>query len=593
MLKNHTLLRDLIKNNQDEELSERYIETPQYVFEKPRPVFEDLKEKDIYHQHIPKQKDLEKMLQTLSKRIITDSYLPATKARIAKEQAADSFLGPIYRFIKHNLLPERKKAQSKLKLISEDYIMADDILFKINFNTKNSDLEKYHTRICIPETMESEVFYSEHDGLLANHPGQTKSYETMRRRYFIRGLYEKILSYVRGCHICQSRDSPKTIEKPYELRIPVNYTPFGKLYADFKELPKSASGNGFLLVVVCEITRYVECIPLRQCDAVTVAEALLRKVVFRYGPPETMIFDADKAFHNQISDYMWNALNTNTKTISPWNHQSNITERHIQSISRMLNANMRDCGKNWDLYAECCAYAHNSHIIPRLGYSPFYLVFLRNPPVMTHLNFTPITDIKSTHRAYVEFLKNRLEFVGKCILDKQEKIQHQQAATHLEKVKKPLRIKEGNLVYLISPTVSNLQTGMRKFKADWIGPLVVSEVIGHDLATLSDLEGRPLHGVFHFNRLKQGYIRLEKGVASTLNELRKEYNKQEMRLLPRATEDEIKAAQSGSTEYQFIYAMHDFTDNNRNMPGGAVILVEKPIKPSDVTEQITFYDNAP
>ena len=290
-------------------VAETHTNPEEWLFKKPEPIFNDTKDLNIFHRNMPKQDDLEKMLSLLKKKIITNAHLPVSRARLAQEQSTDPYFKPIYNWLKHGHLPERVKAQRKLMTIAEEFVMAEDVLFKIQF-IKETGKDPVIATVCVPMSMEHIVLHAEHEGLMSNHMGVMKTYMTMKDRYYIRGLYNKLEKYIRSCYGCQIRKPPSDIDRPFEMRIPSNYTAMRNISCDIKHMFTSASGNNFILIVVCEITRFTEAIPLKRADAVTISEALLRRIILRYGQPECIYVDADKAFNNTITEFLWNALNT-------------------------------------------------------------------------------------------------------------------------------------------------------------------------------------------------------------------------------------------------------------------------------------------
>ena len=90
-------------------------------------------------------------------------------------------------------------------------------------------------------------------------------------------------------------------------------------------------------------------------------EALLRKIVLRYGSPSLILLDQSGCFLSQIAQSLWSVTNTKVKVISPYNHGSNVVKRSIGSISNLLASNLKDKAKNWDSYCESACYAHNTH----------------------------------------------------------------------------------------------------------------------------------------------------------------------------------------------------------------------------------------
>ena len=51
-------------------------------------------------------------------------------------------------------------------------------------------------------------------------------------------------------------------------------------------MPKGIYNYEFLLVIVCEVTGFVIAIPMIKHNAVTIAHALLEKLIFIFGPTQ-------------------------------------------------------------------------------------------------------------------------------------------------------------------------------------------------------------------------------------------------------------------------------------------------------------------
>ena len=586
-------------NVQPQQTGETHTRPEEFMYKEPTKIFSDSDEIDIFHRNIPKQNDIKRMLKTLSKKLITDAELPVTRAMLAKEQAADPYLKPIYNWLKYSHLPERARAQRKLKVLAEDFALIGDILFKMNINEKD-ETHPLQFPLAIPESYEKMIFFMAHESLYSNHMGVTKTYLTLRKKFFIKNLYAKLTHYIRSCHQCQCQKTATDVESPYEMRLPKFYIPFARLSADVKHMPLSSSGNKFLLVVVCEITRYCYAFPIKKADAQTIAEVLLRKIVLTHGEPDVIITDEGKEFNNQVTDFLWKTVRTKAKTCSPYNHGSLQVERHIQSISNLIMSNLKDTGANWDTFCESATFAINTHVIPRIKYSPYYLVFLRNPPTLTELRFSPLEEVKSTYREYVQFLQQRLEHVGKSVLNTQAKLQSEQAAKHMEKVRQPNKYREGALVYLNAPSASSLKTNTLKFKSDYCGPLYIKNMLGTDKTILSSLDGRVLHGVYHINRLKPGFIRLENGSASHIDEVRNAYTTKQIQEIKKSTPNDVRSAEHqgvtppvghtpAAATIQSLYSMQRDMDYSK-LPTNAFITDTEVTDPADTSLYMAHSD---
>ena len=284
-------------------------------------------------------------------------------------------------------------------------------------------------------------------------------------------------------------------------------------------MPKGIYNYEFLLVIVCEVTGFVIAIPMIKHDAVTIAHALLEKLIFIFGPPKTLIVDEDRALSAKVMHYILDALKVNIKLVSPSNHGSLKTERYIQTINNLITRQLTGKGREWPLYVMSTCYAMNTFVSPSTGFSPYELVFLRKPPDILNLYFEPLQTIAKGYEDYCLKMKHRLEHVGNVILELKTFQQERQAQLAHNLPTPPETFPEGQLVYLLAPSAATLRTKTMKCRADFVGPLVVNKALDPTHYILNDLQGRILIGVFHINRLKKVTVRTPSGAVSTYQQL--------------------------------------------------------------------------
>ena len=65
---------------------------------------------------------------------------------------------------------------------------------------------------------------------------------------------------------------------------------------------------------------------------------------------------------------------------------------------------------------------------------------------------------------------------------------------------------DDQMIYLLAPHSSALQTDTTKFKQDFIGPLFIDTVIDETHYKLRDATGILLDGTYHVNRIKKGSV---------------------------------------------------------------------------------------
>ena len=105
--------------------------------------------------------------------------------------------------------------------------------------------------------------------------------------------------------------------------------------------------------------------------------------------------------------------NCRLKVISPYNHGSRKCKRQIKTIGEIIVKHLWDKGEVWPLFATTAAYAMNTLASEALsGFSPFQLVFLRDPPDVTSLSFPKIDTIPVNYHEYYNLLFARAQMIG-------------------------------------------------------------------------------------------------------------------------------------------------------------------------------------
>ena len=76
---------------------------------------------------------------------------------------------------------------------------------------------------------------------------------------------------------------------------------------------------------------------------------------------------------------------------------------------------------------------------------------------------------------------------------------------------------DDQMIYLLAPHSSVLQTDTTKFKQDFIGPLFVDTAIDKTHYRLKDATGLLLDGTYHVNRIKKGPVCTLQGIVDTFD----------------------------------------------------------------------------
>ena len=78
-------------------------------------------------------------------------------------------------------------------------------------------------------------------------------------------------------------------------------------------------------------------------------------------------------------------------------------------------------------------------------------------------------------------------------------------------------LQDDQMIYLLAPHSSALQTDTTKFKQDFIGPLFIDTAIDKTHYRLKDATGLLLDGTYHVNRIKKDSACTPQGIVDTFD----------------------------------------------------------------------------
>ena len=164
-----------------------------------------------------------------------------------------------------------------------------------------------------------------------------------------------------------------------------------------------------------------------------------------------------------------------------------------------------------------CMLCYNGYSSPNLnGYSPNELVFGHNMTLSHELEIKVDTVVSGTFKDYYEKLKKNLQYMG----DRLQKFRSQRLDL-LNKDREYQAFEVGQIVYMFQARGSIVETGSRKIRCNYIGPLVIFKAVGPNQFLLMSLDGLVYPHLIEQSRLKAGTIWTTKGNVNNLAGLRK------------------------------------------------------------------------
>ena len=355
---------------------------------------------------LPKQTDIEKILDIIKRKVLKGMHLPLTIKEIQAGYFSSPCFKDLYLFLLQNKLPSKGSAK-KVETLAESFVPLNSLIFKLVTMP-----HKEAAVLAIPEVCVDKIIALCHISLFAGHQGVVKTFLTMKDKFFIPNLMHYLRSYIKGCHICQLSQSDKLPTRQLQPQIYLNYRPLSKLSMDLKVMPKSQKGHKFILCIIDKMTNYLITVPIYHSRSEEVGEALIEHVILKFCAPDCIIIDQDSAFMSTLMNYLFRKLNIKIMTIALYNHQSLQAEHGIKSLSRILTKHLSGQGQMWHKYLPLATFAHNTFNYPNLAnYSPYELVFGRKPKLLLDLETDPDVKISGMHREYFLQLRERLEYL--------------------------------------------------------------------------------------------------------------------------------------------------------------------------------------
>ena len=251
----------------------------------------------MVHKYLPKQTDIDKILQIIQRKVLKGTYLPIKIKEIQAGYLCSPYFKDLYLYLSQNKLPSSKPAIRKIETLAEKYVMLDLLLFRISSDKDTAVL-------AVPETCTDRIITLYHKSLFAGHQGVIKTYLTISDKFFIPNLIHYLRSYIKGCHLCQLAHNEKPPPRQLQARINPNYVPMSRLSMDLKVMPRLHKGHKYILCIIDKVTNYLITVPIFLARSEEIGEALIENVITKYCIPEYRIMDQDSTFMSSLITYL-------------------------------------------------------------------------------------------------------------------------------------------------------------------------------------------------------------------------------------------------------------------------------------------------
>ena len=132
----------------------------------------------------------------------------------------------------------------------------------------------------LPQVLITKILRAAHDDLC--HNGSTRTYMLVHRLYYWKGLKANVNKLIKQCMMCQKRNIQVIKYAPLHCstpRLPMQFI----LMDLIGHFDPSINKHHYALTVICMLTGYEFCIPLKTKTATEVVQAYLDEVYTKVG----------------------------------------------------------------------------------------------------------------------------------------------------------------------------------------------------------------------------------------------------------------------------------------------------------------------
>lgn len=332
-------------------------------------------------------------------------YLPH---EIGEKQRADSVLREV---IFHLELGEKpsptvRKEIPTFPLFLKEWNrleLRDGILYR---RRQENNLLTY--QLVLPEELRPLVMSSLHDDM--GHLGIERTVDLIRSRFYWPKMAADVERKVKECSRCVLRKA-----QPQKAAPLVNFhatRPLQLVCMDFLSLEPDRSNTKDILVITDFFTKYAVAYPTPNQKAKTVAKCLWENFVTHYGFPERLHSDQGPDFESHVIRELCEVSGIKKSRTTPYHPQGNPVERFNRTLLGMLGTLEEKDKAHWKDFVKPLVHAYNCTKHEVTGFTPYELMFGRQPRLPVDLAFGLPHHGKSDvipHSEYVKQLKSHLK----------------------------------------------------------------------------------------------------------------------------------------------------------------------------------------
>ncbi|GFU66226.1 retrovirus-related Pol polyprotein from transposon 412 [Trichonephila clavipes] len=431
---------------------------------------------------------------------------PWSDEKVREDQMADPDIKPLIEFMESSSNKPSWQDISAYSPTTKQYWalwnslhLRNGVLYR---KFESEDGKTFRWQLVLPRSRIPELLKELHGSPTGGHFGVMKTLHRVRERFFWGKVRADVEQWCKSCDACSARKGPKIRSRGKLHRYNVG-APFERIAFDILgPLPRTASGNKYLLVVIDYFTKWPEVYPIPDQEAPTVAEAVVQHWISRYGVPLQLHSDQGRNFVSAVLKGVCELLGIDKTKTTPLHPQSDgmvkrFNRTILNNLSLMVSKNQQD----WDQKVPLFLLAYRSAVHATTGYSPSKMLFGRDLRLPCDLLFGRPPDTPSSPEEYVQNLQARFEDVHNLARERIN-LRTEKMKTRYDTKATGHQFKEGDKVWFYNPT---RRKGLSpKLQSHWDGPYTILKIINDVVIRIrKSTNSKPR--VVHYDRLAPYY----------------------------------------------------------------------------------------
>ena len=433
-----------------------------------------------------------------------------TKEILRKEQQSDSNIGPVLSWKEsshHPTQQELSPCSEEVKVLVSNWNQLEvlqGVLHRTWIQGSTGEAERY--QLVVPLSRRKEMLELTHASFAGGHFGIRKSIAQLQRRAYWPGWKNDVRRFCQRCDRCARYRREKLPRQGY-MQCPVVGEPMERFGIDITgPHPVSSKGNKYILTAIDYFSRWAEALPIRNQEAVTVAETLMVNVFSRFGMSRQILTDQGPCFESNLFKELCKLMEIDKVRTTPYRPSGNgMIERFHRTLNMLIGKVVSERQKDWDTHVPYVMAAYRSTEHEATQRTPNFLFLGRENHTPLDLILAQVIDLDRPSyddlEEYVEKQKEKMENAYRLVREQLKRTAERRKKAYDLRVR-PNKFSQGDWVYYYYP---RLRSGRKtKWARFYTGPYLIVQVLSPVLYRIQKSAKSALM-VVHVDKLKSYY----------------------------------------------------------------------------------------